>query len=200
LIVTKVLYRLQQPIISTVPLGHGDVTSDVANYFQLSEQTPSLIFLHTDLKNQTSGGFLFQTFPHASEEILRQIKVTLEQENVKKQVINSFRRGSGQKLTDILPFILEKEHLNTINEQAYDTYPVAFHCRHSKQKLMDTLMSYGPSIINELGLNEEPFLRCQYCNEKVALNAKDLEKLEKSSTNNNVKNVTNTEINGRRIE
>ena len=177
LIVRKVLYGLENAITSTVPINEGDVMSDVSNYFELSEQTPTLIYVDTDYEKNVSGGILMQTFPGVSSDVLNQSKLIINQN--KLQITQILKPGGMGPTRDLIKYIFSESELVTINPNDIESYPVNFHCRHSKQRLIETLKAYGSQVIDELNLIEEPWLNCQYCGAKIHLTKDDIQFLQK---------------------
>jgi molecular chaperone Hsp33 len=69
---------LKQPFIGTVPLVSGEIGEDIANYFLISEQIPSLVSLgvlvDTDLSIRSAGGLFVQALPGADDTVLEKLE------------------------------------------------------------------------------------------------------------------------------
>ena len=67
--------RLRSPFIGRVPLQSGEIAEDLAYYFTLSEQIPSLVSLGVLIapggKVEGAGGLFVQAMPGAGDELLR---------------------------------------------------------------------------------------------------------------------------------
>ena len=69
---------LKQPFTGRVPLLSGEIAEDLAQYFMMSEQIPSLVSLGvlvgTDLHIEAAGGLIVQALPGADDDVLEKIE------------------------------------------------------------------------------------------------------------------------------
>jgi len=80
--VSKILYGLQRPLTSTVPIVDGDICSELEYYMEKSEQIPSVIGLYTRVDEESekvmfSGGVVIQTMPDAPHDLLPNVQQLL---------------------------------------------------------------------------------------------------------------------------
>ncbi len=168
--VIKILYDRAEPLTSIIPLRHGDISTDMAYYFKLSEQISSAIILDVDFDDngiiRESAGFLVQAMPHASEKEIETIVNTLmnidKLSGCYKTVLHP-----EQIIEKILP--LEFEVLKTI--------PVDFFCRCSKESFVSRLLTLEYNDIKEMHESGQNELVCRYCNEKYYLDDTDFNRL-----------------------
>lgn len=90
--VSKILYGLQRPITSTVPIVDGDIHSELEYYMEKSEQIPCAISLHTLIDEGSekilfSGGIVIQTMPDAPHELLPNVQQLILDNSIAKLCI-----------------------------------------------------------------------------------------------------------------
>lgn len=81
--ISKILYNHAKPVDSFTELLMGDITSDINNYFLLSDQLPSHFHAETILKPQGGGfeyvaGCLAQQMPQSSPAALKSLVQQLD--------------------------------------------------------------------------------------------------------------------------
>lgn len=170
--ISKILYDKAEPIVGIVELNKGDIFSDIAYYFQKSEQIPTAVFLDVSLNNEGkiehAGGFFVQVMPGYVEndvltlfDLLRNSpKITdlFQQEMNIEEVVKS-----------IIPFDYE----------ILKHYRVDFFCRCSKDKFISKLATLGIDEIKKMKIGNHNELICIYCNKHYYLDDKDFDSLIK---------------------
>lgn len=80
--VSKVLYNMAKPVISTVELQKGDINSDLIHYINLAEQIPSALSLQTQVTPDGevvfSGGVFLESLPNTLPNLITQIQQRLD--------------------------------------------------------------------------------------------------------------------------
>ena len=155
------------PFNGTIELVSGEVAEDIAQYYAVSEQTPTLcalgVLINPDFSCAGAGGVFIQLLPFPDEEII----VKLE-ENAKKLTGLSGKFADGMSNEDIL-----KLALDGIEYDLFDEIEVEYKCDCSRERTGRALMSLGKKEVTEIfdeakakGEKEETTLECHFCDKK----------------------------------
>lgn len=163
---------LKEPYVGQVPIYTGEIGDDLAYYFTTSEQTPSAVGLgvlvNPDLSVSSSGGFIIQMMPGASELVADLISYRLEE-------IPSITELIEKEMTidNILEYIFEDMNLNIL-----DSIEPKFKCDCSRERVEKALISIGRKDLEEIyfeGKEEE--IKCHFCNSAYKFTSKDIGEL-----------------------
>ncbi len=168
--VSKILYDKAEPIIGIVKLKKGDISTDLAYYFQKSEQIPTAVLLDVSLNNngliEHSGGLILQAMPGANDKDIVDINDKLKNSPEITELINN--EMTIEEITRILiPFDYE----------ILKNYRVDFFCRCSKEKFISKLLTLGIDEIKSMKKNNHNELICIYCNKHYYLEDRDFDRL-----------------------
>ena len=155
------------PFNGTIELVSGEVAEDIAQYYAVSEQTPTLcalgVLINPDFSCAGAGGVFIQLLPFPDEEII----VKLE-ENAKKLTGLSGKFADGMSNEDIL-----KIALDGIEYDLFDEIEVEYKCDCSRERTGRALMSLGKKEVTDIfdearakGEKEETTLECHFCDKK----------------------------------
>ena len=160
---------LKEPYIGKIPLVSGEVGDDLAKYYAVSEQVPSVVGLGVlvdkDLSVKNAGGILIQVMPDATDETIDALEKNIA--NI-KSITDMLE--SGMSIEDILSVALEgfEYHITQKNDVCYS-------CNCSKERVRKVLRSVGEeeleNIIEEDGMAE---LGCQFCSGKYQFDKDEL--------------------------
>lgn len=160
---------LKEPYIGKIPLVTGEVGDDLTKYFAISEQVPSAVGLGVlvdkDYTVKTSGGFIIQVMPEATEDDITKLENNL---SAVKSVTALLDEGKTPE--DILKMLLFgfEYHIT-------DTIDTSYNCNCSRERVEKALISIGreelSKIIEEDGETE---LSCHFCNNKYHFNKEEL--------------------------
>ncbi len=167
--------NVKQPFSGQTELISGEIADDLAFYFLQSEQVPSAVGLgllvNPDASVNSSGGFIVQLMPFATEEVISQLE-----ENVNKMPNISDLLDMGKDIeTVVRDFVLKGFDFKITDE----VLP-SFTCDCSKEKFWDGVKLLGQEEIEE-ALDKEGKLEanCHFCNKIYTYNEVDLQKMIK---------------------
>ena len=161
---------LKEPFVGTSPLLSGEIGDDFAAYFNVSEQTPSVVSVGV-LVNDTneilaSGGFIIQLLPDASEEDIQYIEEKMNGFPAVSSLIHE-----GKTPEDILKMIFDDVNI-------LDSQDLFYECDCSKDKMKQALMTVG---VQELeAMIEEDHgceMTCHFCNTHYTFSEEELKEL-----------------------
>lgn len=155
------------PYNGNIELVSGEVAEDIAQYYAISEQVPTLcalgVLVDTDYTCRASGGVFVQLLPFADEEVVARLE-----ENAKLLTNISSQFDKGLSNEDIL-----KLALNGIEYDLFDELTVDYTCNCSKERTERAIYSLGLSEVErifneqkEAGEKEQLSLSCQFCNKE----------------------------------
>lgn len=169
--VSKILYNKLEPISGIIDLFSGNITDELSEYLNHSEQTPSATILDAKIDDlgtiKASGGAIIQALPGTTQE---EIKETFDKFNLNcKDFSNLISEYPilDDLVENVCPF--EFVHLKTI--------PVEFYCRCSKEKFLGKMLVFDLAELMDIQSSGNNELICKYCNEHYYLDNSDFEKI-----------------------
>jgi len=167
---------LKEPYVGKVDLVSGEIAEDLAHYFAVSEQTPSVICLGVlvdkDHSVKQAGGVFLQLLPGYLEDTLN---------NLEKHIADfpplSRLLDEGKTPEDIMEILLAPFGYDITQKS-----PIEFYCNCDKQRVERALVSLGKDelskILTEQGKAE---IICHFCNTAYNFNADDLGEIIKNA-------------------
>lgn len=160
---------LREPYVGTIPLVSGEIAEDIANYYAVSEQIPTVLSLGVlvapDLTVQCAGGFLIQLLPFADEECIP----ILEQNLASMPHFTEMLR-QGMTAEDIVLKCLEGLEPNLLDE----AQPQYF-CDCSRERTSRILISIGrQELQNVADTGEEIEVCCHFCDQKYTFTPEEI--------------------------
>ncbi len=163
---------LKEPHIGKIPLVTGEIGDDLAKYYAISEQVPSVVALGVlvdkDYCVKCSGGFILQVMPGAEDAVIDKLE-----ENLTKIKSVTEMMDSGMTPEDILGVALDG-----IDFHITDKQDMEYLCNCSKERVRKVLASVGETelkaIIEEDGKAE---MCCHFCPEKYVFEKAELEEI-----------------------
>ena len=163
---------MREPYVGQTALVSGEIAEDLAHYFALSDQQPSVVALgvlvDTDYTVKASGGYIIQVLPDALEEVIAKLEDNIS--NVEpissmidkgftpEQVLETVCKGLEMK-------ILEKKDLK-------------FVCDCCEERMERALVSIGEKDLTEIIQEDEKAeICCEFCDTKYNFNKEQLENL-----------------------
>ena len=164
-----------EPETGVIEIPSGEIAEDIATYFAMSEQVPTLLSLgvrvDTDYTCLAAGGVLVQLLPFPDEETVNKIE---RNANLLGNVSAYFERGlSNKEIADIA--------MEGIPYDVFDTLEVEYKCDCGKDRMLKKIKSLGDAEIANM-LNEqeaegkprELTAVCRFCNTEYTYTEKQL--------------------------
>lgn len=162
---------LKEPYVGQTSLVSGEIAEDIASYYVISEQTPSVVSLGVlvgkDISCKAAGGFMIQVLPDAKEEDIVRIENALENLEPVSTMIDK-----GMKPEDVMDKILGEFEMEILEKS-----DLKYYCNCSREKIESVIISLGrkeiEAIIEE---DEQAEVVCHFCNTKYQFGKVDLQK------------------------
>ena len=163
------------PYNGNIQLVSGEVAEDIAQYYAISEQIPTLcalgVLVDTDYSCRAGGGVFVQLLPFADEDVVSRLE---ENAKLLSNVSALFDKGLSNE--EIL-----KIALNGIEYDLFDELEVEYKCNCSKERTARAIYSLGikdvESIFEEQrneGETERLVLDCQFCNKQYEFSKEEV--------------------------
>ena len=163
---------MEQPYRGYGKVVKGDITSDFAGYFLLSEQTPTALALDAQFENGKClmcGGAAAVALPGCGEEQL----IVLE------DIMRNFT-DIRSALENSTPRALIEEHFGHFDPVYLPEITPLYKCTCSRARTAGMIKAMGRkeamSIIVECGRID---VKCEFCGKNYSFNAQDIDKLFK---------------------
>ncbi|OGU59586.1 MAG: hypothetical protein A2X64_04190 [Ignavibacteria bacterium GWF2_33_9] len=167
---TRILYDKAEPVTGVVEMPKSDVGTDLAYYFNQSEQIPTAVLLDVKLdetgKITHSSGFIVQAIPGYSMIELRAIFDSITQI---PRLSDLFEKEID--LPKIMSKLLPTE-FDLVSNQIVD-----FFCRCSKENFIRALHTFDVKEIVNMKNDGHNELVCQYCNKHYYLTDKEFDSI-----------------------
>ena len=164
-----------EPQTGMIEIVSGEVAEDIATYFAMSEQVPTLLSLgvlvDTDYSCLAAGGVLIQLLPFPEDKT-----VDLIERNAAalSNISNYFKMGlTNEQILDIA--------MKDIPYDIFDRLEVEYKCDCSSERMKKKIMSLGTKEVANLldeqeaeGKARELTAICRFCNSEYTYTEKDL--------------------------
>lgn len=164
---------LKEPYVGRCALVSGEIADDFANYFLVSEQQPSLVYLGVRVEPQTgrvrsAAGLMLTPLPDCpDEDIARLEALTGEIASLSKHI------DDGETLKDALDKLFEGMDFEVSDELLPE-----YRCDCGRERLERVIISLGEveltDMIEQDGRAE---IVCSFCRKKYEFTENDLRKL-----------------------
>lgn len=162
----------REPFTGRIELQSGEIAEDVAAYYVLSEQIPTVcalgVLVDRDQSVKCAGGYLLQLMPGAPAGL-----VDLLEYRVADVGSVTARLEKGMDMRQVV-----EELLYGMDLQLMEEHPVAYECKCSRKKVESALVSMGREEMERMIEEEEQIsVTCQFCDAVYTFGRKDLEEL-----------------------
>ena len=168
---------LREPYVGVIPLVSGEVAEDIASYYAVSEQIPTVcalgVLVDTDLSVKAAGGYLIQLLPFASEKC-----IDIIEKNIAKMRPVSALLAEGvtpQAIADMLLADLEPNELDTASPE--------YKCDCSRKRTEEILISIGRNELEEIvAEGKDTEVSCHFCGKKYVFTPEEIARLAKGAS------------------
>ena len=166
---------LKEPYVGTVELQTGEIAEDLTYYYAVSEQIPSSVglgvLMNKDNTVNCAGGFIVQLMPFTPEEVITQLE-----ENLKTLPSVTDMLSSGKTPEEMLQIVLAG-----LDVEIKETYPAAYKCDCSRDRVVKSLASLGKEDMDEIIADGKPVeVKCQFCNEAYEFTIDELKSFRRN--------------------
>lgn len=163
---------LKEPYNGQVEIQTGEIGDDLAYYFTVSEQTPSVVGLgvmvDTDSSVKHAGGFILQVMPDAAEETIAALEAKVAGADPVTTMMDN-----GMSPEDILEY-----YLGDLGLKITEKLPVRYYCGCSKEKVAGALATISTEDLREMiNDGEEIEVKCYFCNSAYRFSTEELEEI-----------------------
>lgn len=173
---------LKEPYVGTSKLASGEIAEDFAQYFNVSEQQPALVYLgiRVDVKSGRTlcaAGLVLKPMPGCPDDVIDDIAA---------------RAGCIETLSELLERSLSLEEsiqelLGDLSPKIMDTRCPQYRCDCSIERLEGVLIALGEKELVDIIENDHGAeLTCQFCNKKYSFSEEELSKLLTQAGGNRV--------------
>lgn len=152
---------MKEPYNGFVPIATGEIAEDIAAYFAVSEQIPTVcalgVLVNPDLTVRVAGGYIIQLLPAAYgyDEVIDKLEANIK---VMKPITTLL--DEGKDILEIVKIALDGFEVEVLEEQN-----ATYKCNCSRERFEDALKSLNreelESMANEM---EKAETVCQFCN------------------------------------
>lgn len=155
-----------RPFTGTCELKNDDVSENLMQYFQMSEQIDTAVLIRVDVKDGeclAAGGVVMQVLPGASEESLR-----AAEDKMQSIAGGDFlRQGADGIMANYFPELAERGGV-------YLTFP-EYRCNCSRRKIEGVILSLGEAEAKSIAEEQGKIsVHCHYCNTDYDFTAEDI--------------------------
>ncbi|MGN0691995.1 MAG: Hsp33 family molecular chaperone HslO, partial [Oscillospiraceae bacterium] len=163
---------LKEPYCGQVPIVSGEIAEDIANYYAVSEQTPTVcglgVLVNPDLTVRAAGGFLIQLLPFAEDRV-----IDILEKNINGLPSVTQMLDSGVTAEEMAMKVLEGLEPNIL-----DSFDCGYRCDCSKEKVEKALISVGKTELNKMADEDESTeVCCQFCDKKYSFSSDEIRAL-----------------------
>lgn len=165
---------LKEPYVGQVPIVSGEIAEDIASYFAVSEQIPTVcglgVLVNPDLSVKAAGGYLVQLLPFADEKC-----IDVLENNVNTLPSVTQMLTSGMSAEEIAMKVLDGLEPNVLDELS-----CAYKCDCSKERVEKALISLGREELTKMAAEEDVTeVCCHFCDKKYRFTREEVRALIK---------------------
>lgn len=151
---------MKEPYNGFVPIATGEIAEDIAAYYAVSEQIPTVcalgVLVNPDLTVRVAGGYIIQLLPAAYgyDEVIDKLE-----ENIKVMKPITTLLDEGKDILEIVKIALNGFEVEVLSEQE-----ATYKCNCSRERFESALKSLNREELQEMANEmEKAETVCQFC-------------------------------------
>ena len=162
----------KEPFSGKIELQSGEIAEDIAAYYVISEQIPTVcalgVLVDTDQSVLCAGGYILQLMPGAPEGLVDLLEYRVQDVG---SVTSNLSRGVTIRQ-------MVEELLYGMGLEIMEEHPVEYQCKCSRRKIEAALISLGKEELKKLAEEEElTTVTCQFCDAEYTFTREELENI-----------------------
>ena len=159
--------NMREPYVSQCELVSGEMGIDFANYFTVSEQTPSLVALGVLMTGDSvikAGGLLVQPLPGCEESVIEQLELR-----------SPMFADISREMTFASKEELLEDWFRGMEPKLLDRTPLRYHCSCSRERMERALANLGREDLQEIIDDDQGAeLSCHFCHSHYMFTTQEL--------------------------
>lgn len=160
---------MKEPYSGQVPIVSGEIAEDIASYFAVSEQIPTVcglgVLVNPDLTIKAAGGYLIQLLPFADDRCIDIIEKNISTLPSVTQMLSS-----GYTAED-----MARSTLAGLSPQLLDRSDPSYRCTCSRERVEAAIISIGRTELESMAREQETAeICCQFCGRKYVFSGSEL--------------------------
>ncbi len=162
---------LKEPYNGFVPISTGEIAEDIAAYYAVSEQIPTVcalgVLVNPDLSVRVAGGYIIQLLPaaHGYEEVITKLENSIK---VMKPITTLL--DEGKTIEEIVRMALSGFDVEVLEEQT-----ATYKCNCSRKRFENVLKALNDDELREMADEmEKAETVCQFCNSVYTFTSDEL--------------------------
>jgi molecular chaperone Hsp33 len=164
-----------EPYVGQCPLQNGEVAADIAYYYVLSEQQPTLLALGVRLAPDghvlAAGGVMIQPLPGCDDALISELEDAASFMDSIAALIEQM--GDAQAAFEFL--------FSRWDGRVLETFEPRFYCDCSRERMEEALISLGEAELRSLAEEGKAELVCHFCNVAYQFDGQQLWALYRSA-------------------
>ena len=168
---------LREPYVGVIPLVSGEIAEDVADYYAVSEQIPTVcalgVLVNPDLSVKSAGGFLVQLLPFADEKCI----------DIIEKNVSSMRPVSALLDEGVTPKEIADMLLNGLEPNELDTASPVYKCDCSRERTEKVLISIGQKELRDIAdEGKDTEVKCHFCGKNYVFSPQEIARLAEGAS------------------
>lgn len=167
---------LKEPYVGQIPIVSGEIAEDIAQYYAVSEQIPTVcglgVLVNPDLTVKAAGGYLIQLLPFAPESCI----------DILEKNVNSLPSVTQMLSAGVTAEEMAMKVLDGLNPNVLDDLSAAYKCDCSRERVETALISIGSeeltAMADEQAVSE---VCCHFCGNKYEFTSEQIRELIKNA-------------------